>query len=131
MRLLFACLVACAFLLHAAPGRADTHKLRVGTLAPKNSAWGKVFKVWQKALSQKSGGKLELDYLDLLHAHWVVDHATLSTRDKRGEAARSILDQSKGVARDIAASEGESDDGPRSIRGPTSKRTPGAGAEPG
>ncbi|GMV13480.1 MAG: TRAP transporter substrate-binding protein DctP [Polyangiaceae bacterium] len=61
MRLLFACLVACAFLLHAAPGRADTHKLRVGTLAPKNSAWGKVFKVWQKALSQKSGGKLELE----------------------------------------------------------------------
>ncbi len=77
-----------------------------------------------------SGGKLELDYLDLLHAHWVVDHATLSTRDKRGEAARSILDQSKGVARDIAASEGESDDGPRSIRGPASKRAPSSGVEP-
>lgn len=45
----------------ASPSRADAHKLRVATLAPKNSAWGKVFKVWQKALSQKSGGKLELE----------------------------------------------------------------------
>jgi len=36
-------------------------KLRVATLAPKNSAWGKVFKVWAKAMDQKSGGKLQLD----------------------------------------------------------------------
>jgi len=40
-----------------------------------------------------SGGKLDLDYLDLLDAHWVVDHATLSSGAARANAARSILDQ--------------------------------------
>lgn len=58
----FVAVLACLVLLSlAAPSRADTHKLRVATLAPKNSTWGKVFKVWQKALAQKSGGKLELE----------------------------------------------------------------------
>ncbi len=50
-----------ALLTVAVPSRADSHKLRVATLAPKRSAWGKVFNVWQKALSQKSGGQLELE----------------------------------------------------------------------
>ena len=36
-------------------------KLRIATVAPKNSAWGKVFKVWAKAVDQKSDGKLRLD----------------------------------------------------------------------
>jgi len=45
-----------------------------------------------------SGGKLDLDYLDLLDAHWVVDHATLSSGSARANAARSILDQTKGAA---------------------------------
>jgi hypothetical protein len=38
-----------------------------------------------------SGGKLDLDYLDLLHAHWVVDHATLAHGAARADAAKSIL----------------------------------------
>ena len=39
-----------------------------------------------------SGGKLELDYLDLLNAHWVVDHSILSGGgEQRAEAARNIL----------------------------------------
>ena len=38
-----------------------------------------------------SGGKLELDYLDLLHAHWVVDHATVASGAARANAAKSIL----------------------------------------
>jgi hypothetical protein len=37
-----------------------------------------------------SGGKLDLDYLDLLDAHWVVDHAALGHAE-RGDAARAIL----------------------------------------
>lgn len=45
-----------------------------------------------------SGGKLDLDYLDLLDAHWVVDHATLSSGSARANAARSILDQTKGTS---------------------------------
>lgn len=56
-----ATLLALALALVSSPSQADTHKLRVATLAPKNSTWGKVFKVWRKALSQKSGGKLELE----------------------------------------------------------------------
>jgi len=48
--------------LFFAPSRADAQqKLRIATLAPKNSAWGKVFKVWAQAVDQKSGGKLQLD----------------------------------------------------------------------
>ncbi len=35
--------------------------LRVATLAPRSSAWGKVFRVWQKAVDQKTKGRLGLD----------------------------------------------------------------------
>ena len=38
-----------------------------------------------------SGGELNLEYLDLLNAHWVVDHSTLSHKGERAEAARNIL----------------------------------------
>jgi hypothetical protein len=37
-----------------------------------------------------SGGTLNLDYLDLLNAHWVVDHGVLTGKE-RAEAAKSIL----------------------------------------
>lgn len=50
--------IAC---LLSVPAQAAPKKLRVATLAPKNSTWGKVFKVWQRALAQKSGGSLELE----------------------------------------------------------------------
>jgi hypothetical protein len=39
-----------------------------------------------------SGGELNLDYIDLLDAHWVVDHSVLSRGAERAQAARSILD---------------------------------------
>jgi hypothetical protein len=38
-----------------------------------------------------SQGRLELDYVDLLTQHWVVDHAALRG-DQRADAARRILD---------------------------------------
>lgn len=57
-----ALLTTLTALFVAAPAAAKPeHKLRVATLAPKNSAWGKVFKVWQKAVDQKSKGRLELE----------------------------------------------------------------------
>jgi hypothetical protein len=43
-----------------------------------------------------SGGKLDLDYLDLLNTHWVVDHAALGQSKQRAEAARGILAQVRG-----------------------------------
>lgn len=61
-----------------------------------------------------SGGKLDLDYLDLLDAHWVVDHATLAKSGARAAAARAILDQGKTVREGLAA------EGPTSARGPAS-----------
>ena len=36
------------------------HKLRIATVAPKSSAWGKLFKVWQRAVDKKTHGKLQL-----------------------------------------------------------------------
>jgi TRAP-type C4-dicarboxylate transport system substrate-binding protein len=39
---------------------AADHTLRVASLAPKNSSWGKVYAVWEKALSKKTEGKLEV-----------------------------------------------------------------------
>jgi hypothetical protein len=37
------------------------------------------------------GGPLQLDYLDLLDAHWVIDHDTLAQREARARKARDIL----------------------------------------
>lgn len=34
--------------------------IKIGTLAPKASPWGKVFETWAKAVNEKSGGGLEL-----------------------------------------------------------------------
>ncbi len=69
-----------------------------------------------------SGGKLDLDYLDILDAHWVVDHATLTKRDARSDAAKSILGESEGLRRGIVASDEER--GPSSVRPPASRRGP-------
>lgn len=56
-----------------------------------------------------SGGKLDLDYLDLLNAHWVVDHATLAHGAARADAAKSILTETQGAPHEGA---------PQSIRPP-------------
>lgn len=53
-----------------------------------------------------SGGELDLDYLDLLDAHWVVDHATVASGAARANAAKSILGESQGVGQPAAASGG-------------------------
>jgi TRAP-type C4-dicarboxylate transport system substrate-binding protein len=39
---------------------AAEHTIKLGTLAPKSSPWGKVFSTWEKAVSEKSGGRLEV-----------------------------------------------------------------------
>jgi TRAP-type C4-dicarboxylate transport system substrate-binding protein len=36
------------------------HTVKLGTLAPKSSPWGKVFETWAKAVNEKSGGRLEV-----------------------------------------------------------------------
>ena len=63
-----------------------------------------------------SGGKLDLDYLDLLNAHWVVDHATLAHGAARADAAKSILGET-----DTAHLRAGDAEGPTSRMGPQSQ----------
>ncbi|HVW25030.1 MAG TPA: TRAP transporter substrate-binding protein DctP [Polyangiaceae bacterium] len=37
--------------------------IRIGTLAPKHSPWGKVFTAWAKAADEKTGGEIEVQWL--------------------------------------------------------------------
>jgi hypothetical protein len=80
-----------------------------------------------------SGGKLDLDYLDLLDAHWVVDHATLAHGAARADAAKSILTETQGAPDRLSTTDGvpvsirPPGGGPRSLRG--SQRPPPPTAE--
>jgi hypothetical protein len=76
-----------------------------------------------------SGGKLDLEYLDLLDGHAVVDHATLQQRSARAAAATKIVDDASklggrmSLAPASSSSPKSTRDGevaPRSGRPPTS-----------
>ena len=41
---------------------ADTKEIKLGTLAPKDSAWGKVFGAWSKAVEEESKGAVKLTW---------------------------------------------------------------------
>ncbi len=43
-----------------------------------------------------SGGSLDLNYIDLLSTHWLVDHAALGHSQQRAETARGILTEVHG-----------------------------------
>ena len=45
-----------------ATSKASAEELSVGTLAPKQSPWGKVFSAWSKAVDKKTKGKLKLKW---------------------------------------------------------------------
>jgi TRAP-type C4-dicarboxylate transport system substrate-binding protein len=56
-----------AFALTLALGRitprlAAAETLKIGTLAPKASPWGRVFETWVKAVNEKSAGRLEVQF---------------------------------------------------------------------
>jgi TRAP-type C4-dicarboxylate transport system substrate-binding protein len=42
--------------------RADGTTLKVGTLAPAESPWGQVFKIWAKAVNDRTSGSLQLQF---------------------------------------------------------------------
>jgi TRAP-type C4-dicarboxylate transport system substrate-binding protein len=42
--------------------KADPTTLKLGTLAPAESPWGQVFKVWRKGVEERSNGSLELQF---------------------------------------------------------------------
>src|SRR6185437_2998415 len=64
LRKLFTAAVIAAVAVFAAGERqADaTTTLKIGTLAPGDSAWGKEFKKWAKEVSDDTGGDLQLDF---------------------------------------------------------------------
>ncbi len=52
-----------AVLVGITPKEAEAAEvLKIGTLAPQQSPWGKVFQVWQEAVKQKTKGALELQF---------------------------------------------------------------------
>jgi TRAP-type C4-dicarboxylate transport system substrate-binding protein len=61
-RLLVALTLLVAVLGVARPAAADTKELKIATVAPKDSAWGKVFNAWAKAVEDESGGNLKLTW---------------------------------------------------------------------
>ena len=40
----------------------EAKKIKVGTLAPKNSEWGKYFSAWARAVKKETNGAYELDW---------------------------------------------------------------------
>jgi len=76
-----------------------------------------------------SGGQLDLEYLDLLESHAVVDHATLQQKHARAEAATRIVDQATKVSErvsmpptSLAPPRSRDDAVPPSLRAPRSAR---------
>ncbi len=53
--------LATAFAV-AGDAQADPVTLKVGTLAPGDSPWGQVFKVWKRAVEERSGQNIQLQF---------------------------------------------------------------------
>jgi TRAP-type transport system periplasmic protein len=59
-----AALLAAAFFVMGTAGEAQAKStLKMATLAPKQSPWGKVFTTWSKAVEQKTKGDVEVVWL--------------------------------------------------------------------
>lgn len=54
--------LAAAAVLGAPRAASAAEVLKIGTLAPATSPWGRVYKVWQEAVKTKSEGRLELHF---------------------------------------------------------------------
>ncbi|HVJ93726.1 MAG TPA: TRAP transporter substrate-binding protein DctP [Labilithrix sp.] len=61
-RLVTVVAVMTAMLGLSATARAEGKEIKLGTLAPKDSAWGKVFGAWSKAVEQESSGAVKLTW---------------------------------------------------------------------
>jgi len=63
MRRFFPLVLGVMLLLASArPASADPIVLKIGTLAPIDSPWGQVFKVWRKSVDERSAGNLQLQF---------------------------------------------------------------------
>lgn len=48
--------------LGSSPSAGAQEVIKIGTLVPKSSPWGKVFLTWEKAVEEKSGGRMRLQF---------------------------------------------------------------------
>jgi TRAP-type C4-dicarboxylate transport system substrate-binding protein len=62
LRTLFAVTLAVLALLGSGGQAQAATTLKMGTLAPSDSAWGKEFKKWANDVSSDTGGELQLDF---------------------------------------------------------------------
>ena len=63
-RKLTAAILAASFLTAGIGGATEAKTtIRIATLAPKHSPWGKVFSAWSKAVDDKTKGDVEVDWL--------------------------------------------------------------------
>ncbi|HLK39534.1 MAG TPA: TRAP transporter substrate-binding protein DctP [Polyangiaceae bacterium] len=62
-RKLVSILTAATFILGSAGSAFAATTLKIGTLAPQDSPWGREFKKWAKDVSDDTGGELTLDFL--------------------------------------------------------------------
>lgn len=62
IRRLFVLVAVIAATLGAASSASAAEEVKLGTLAPADSAWGKVFKAWSKAVEEESGGAVKLTW---------------------------------------------------------------------
>src|SRR5689334_251258 len=64
IRKLSAALLAGSFVAASLTGTAQAKQtIRIATLAPKQSPWGKVFSAWSKAVDEKTKGEVEVQWL--------------------------------------------------------------------
>jgi len=61
-RLMMVVAVMVATLGFSRTALADAKEIKLGTLAPKDSAWGKVFGAWSKAVDEESKGAVKLTW---------------------------------------------------------------------
>jgi TRAP-type transport system periplasmic protein len=61
-RLLMVAAVMVAMLGFSRTAAAEAKEIKLGTLAPKDSAWGKVFGAWSKAVEEESSGAVKLTW---------------------------------------------------------------------
>lgn len=53
--------VLTGLLCLAVTAHAEPTVIKIGSLAPRESPWGQVLRVWQKAVKEKSGGELQVE----------------------------------------------------------------------
>ena len=59
----FAAMLGLSIATTGAVARSEPVAVRIATLAPKHSPWGKVFSTWSKAVDQKTAGDVRVEWL--------------------------------------------------------------------